>query len=1213
MGKRARDEELKDEVRQAVRLVGGEYSLICGSAEELPNALTPFEKQMVSLKKGLPPYVVLLIACGYRVRCFGRDSRVISRRTGIMCIPSKPFEYSSVPYTRIDVYIQRLIAMGYHVAFADQESAAARAVEGKTNIFTRSISQVFSRGTFLPGEHVHTIGEMAAEAAATDAGTTNSTTFRGYGDPRLEEDVEKGEEQESTDSLLPMCLTAGSAAFTLMFLQYDVCRAHSASSTLLDVVMVNFVKQQQTVIQLKVIDIQKGTVESDSFASFQDALQRFDIAELILLGPLSLTPESSTHLLRHDSHPTMVANFSIDPHGDGCCTLGDLFRQHLPHTITSLLTQYLSLQWGPTITGEEDLGTVSMSAGLKRVDQSMEEAIIEYLRPYHLQDLYRQLIDEWNRNNSTCSCAPEVDGPSEINGGMDENEGRRGSESGTRGAQKAALTMTVPGTSLYALDVFPSSHIPLASRSGGGERSGERNAAASLFQLLNLTMTATGSRRLREWVAAPLRDYEDVMARQRAVQFLASGEDGGIIKTLLREAAGGRVGGGSGAVATGRFGGGSIDMEAILARLHGHRSQVLEFIRFLCCLRSMGVLSRQLQPMGTNPHEKKQEMEDGKQLPPGCIDEEVPEREIPSLLQMLLKSIYPPALEMWVSSQAKGLLESRATTPFELFTSGELSWPPSVEVQHHLQKAAESEQQLREELSSIRVHLNMPTLEYRVIAGTSYVIDIPSGKAERLAKPNWTVLSRTKANVRYHTPKIIEASTILAATKERIISASRQAWTAFQQELFQERHEVIKAMKEAVDAVGALDALHSLSMTARRQGYVAPRLVRPHCTRSHPSFPSLTAPRCSSFERDRSSSCPVAWPPAPLHGHSCWREATVMEGDTEKRAEEDEEDVEPPLIVIRQGRHPVVDEILHHQYVACDITLRQGDTILLTGPNMGGKSAFMRMVGIFVLMTQIGSYVPAESATLPLFDAIYCRMGASDNVLAGRSTFLTEIEETSRILSSPSLSRSFVLMDELGRGTSSYDGMAVASATLEYLASKGATSIFVTHYTSLCEPYILNPLKGAEGYDVKPLQEESSLPPNASSSMVTPAPCTFSRVQCYFMGYNEEKSSFSALGSVSSNEASLDVRSSAAVMNQEVTEGNSRSSMKGTRIFFTYRPCRGVTPSSFGIQVAMMAGLPSCVTDEAGKQSKRVESLYQLTRDITQLSRFMHVESQENS
>lgn len=123
--------------------------------------------------------------------------------------------------------------------------------------------------------------------------------------------------------------------------------------------------------------------------------------------------------------------------------------------------------------------------------------------------------------------------------------------------------------------------------------------------------------------------------------------------------------------------------------------------------------------------------------------------------------------------------------------------------------------------------------------------------------------------------------------------------------------------------------------------------------------------------------------------------------------------------------------------------------LLITGPNMGGKSSYIRQIALIVIMAQIGSYVPAKSAQMGVFDAVYCRMGAADNLATGQSTFMKEVQETSDImrLATP---RSLVILDELGRGTSTHDGTAIAYATLHYLLETvKCKTLFVTHYPLL--------------------------------------------------------------------------------------------------------------------------------------------------------------------
>ena len=156
-------------------------------------------------------------------------------------------------------------------------------------------------------------------------------------------------------------------------------------------------------------------------------------------------------------------------------------------------------------------------------------------------------------------------------------------------------------------------------------------------------------------------------------------------------------------------------------------------------------------------------------------------------------------------------------------------------------------------------------------------------------------------------------------------------------------------------------------------------------------------------------------------------------------------------LAIKEGRHPVVEKVLGHQeYIPNSITMDQGTLILLiTGPNMSGKSTYMRQLALTVIMAQMGSFVPAESADLPIFDRIFTRIGASDDLIAGQSTFMVEMMEANQALRHAT-SNSLILFDELGRGTATYDGMALAQAIIEYIHKVvKAKTLFSTHYHEL--------------------------------------------------------------------------------------------------------------------------------------------------------------------
>lgn len=157
------------------------------------------------------------------------------------------------------------------------------------------------------------------------------------------------------------------------------------------------------------------------------------------------------------------------------------------------------------------------------------------------------------------------------------------------------------------------------------------------------------------------------------------------------------------------------------------------------------------------------------------------------------------------------------------------------------------------------------------------------------------------------------------------------------------------------------------------------------------------------------------------------------------------------VIDIQAGRHPVVEKVLGHQeYVANNVEMQAKDTILLiTGPNMSGKSTYMRQLALIVVMAQIGSFVPATAATLPIFDQIFTRIGAADDLISGNSTFMVEMAEANTALQNAT-KHSLILFDELGRGTATYDGMALAQAIIEYVHEHThAKTLFSTHYHEL--------------------------------------------------------------------------------------------------------------------------------------------------------------------
>ena len=154
---------------------------------------------------------------------------------------------------------------------------------------------------------------------------------------------------------------------------------------------------------------------------------------------------------------------------------------------------------------------------------------------------------------------------------------------------------------------------------------------------------------------------------------------------------------------------------------------------------------------------------------------------------------------------------------------------------------------------------------------------------------------------------------------------------------------------------------------------------------------------------------------------------------------------------IIEGRHPVVETMLKERYVSNDIELNSYNEVLITGPNMSGKSTYMRQLALIAIMAQMGSFVPAKVCDICIFDQIFTRIGASDDLLSGQSTFMVEMLEANYAISHAT-KNSLILFDELGRGTATYDGMAIAQAIIEYVSQKiGCAMMFSTHYHELCD------------------------------------------------------------------------------------------------------------------------------------------------------------------
>ena len=184
--------------------------------------------------------------------------------------------------------------------------------------------------------------------------------------------------------------------------------------------------------------------------------------------------------------------------------------------------------------------------------------------------------------------------------------------------------------------------------------------------------------------------------------------------------------------------------------------------------------------------------------------------------------------------------------------------------------------------------------------------------------------------------------------------------------------------------------------------------------------------------------------------------------------------VKENIVDIKDARHPVVEKVNKDEFVPNDIVMgKDVDILLITGPNMAGKSTYMRTFAIIVIMAQIGCFVPCKSAKMKIFDKIFTRIGASDDLVSGDSTFMVEMKEANNAISNATVN-SLILFDELGRGTATYDGMALAQSILEYVHNKiKAKTLFSTHYHELTS--LQADLKRLRNVHVSAIEEEGKI------------------------------------------------------------------------------------------------------------------------------------------
>jgi len=316
-----------------------------------------------------------------------------------------------------------------------------------------------------------------------------------------------------------------------------------------------------------------------------------------------------------------------------------------------------------------------------------------------------------------------------------------------------------------------------------------------------------------------------------------------------------------------------------------------------------------------------------------------------------------------------------------------------------------------ETLERERTGISSLKVAYNNVLG--YFLEVTFSKGVGQIPPDYRQIATLKDRARYTRPDLRE--------KERQIAKAESAAAALEAAVFNELRESLARFTDhfhtIAGAISELDVLACFAEIAAAKGWVRP---------------------------------------VTLEGSR----ATAM-GDRGR------------YLALEQGRHPVVEDSIGEKFVPNDAHLSEQRFVgIITGPNMAGKSTYLRTVALCALLHQMGGFVPALSAELPLFDAIHTRIGASDDLAGGRSTFMVEMSELAHILHQATPS-SLIILDEVGRGTSTLDGLAIAWAALEHLQELGAFTLFATHYFELTR--LAGRLPGVVNLHVAALEEQDSL------------------------------------------------------------------------------------------------------------------------------------------
>ena len=469
--------------------------------------------------------------------------------------------------------------------------------------------------------------------------------------------------------------------------------------------------------------------------------------------------------------------------------------------------------------------------------------------------------------------------------------------------------------------------------------------SASLFNVIDRTVTSLGRRKLKEWLLSPLRNQDEIQNRLDHVRVLFQDEFfRSSLELVLDEV---------------------YDIERIISRLSYRKASPADFVS----LRStLWMIPQIIELLQDNP------------VFGDILHHLDPVFDLKELLQNALYD--EPDSQIGLGKIIKEGFHEELDEYRELLTGSGKKL-----------KELEAYERERTGISNLRIKQNK-VFGYYIEVSKSHTSKIPDDYVRKQ-----TLVS----SERYVSDALKPIEEKLTMAAERVEVLERQAYTS----LMEQSTAFIPQLKENAFALACLDSYLSLSKIAVEKNYGEP-----------------------TFNNNR-------------------------------------------ILRIEGGRHPVV-ECFEENFIPNDIALDQSNSfIILTGPNMSGKSTYLRQTALTCLLAQMGSFIPAKSANLPILDRIFTRIGARDDLSSGKSTFLVEMSETATILNNAT-ENSLVILDEVGRGTSTYDGISIAWVVSEYLHNTiGAYTIFATHYNELTE--LANLYDGMKNLCVKVLEENNEV------------------------------------------------------------------------------------------------------------------------------------------